>query len=156
YDGFDIVAPAVRWCQLAITRAHPHFRFRHADLHNSAYNPGGCGRPRDFTFPYEREAFDFVFLASVFTHILPNAVNRYLGEVARVLRPGGRCLATFFLLNEQSLAQMAGPTSRFHFVHEGDGFHTTNRRQPEAAVAYNEDDVRTWLAQAGLRIAGPI
>lgn len=30
-------------------------------------------------------------------------MENYLSEVTRVLRPGGRCLISFFLLNEESL-----------------------------------------------------
>jgi SAM-dependent methyltransferase len=156
YDGFDVVAPAVRWCQRHLTPRHPHFRFVHVDLRNGGYNPRGRLRAADFTFPYADNAFDLVLLASVCTHLLPAEVAHYLAEAARVLRPGGRLLATFFLLNDDALARMAGPDSRFHFTHEGPGYRATRPDRPEAAVAYAEADVRRLLARAGLTLREPI
>ena len=41
---------------------------------------------------------DVAFLTSVFTHMLPEDVEHYLDELARVLKPGGRTLITWFLL----------------------------------------------------------
>ena len=103
YEGFDVMAEAVEWCQENIASSHPNFHFRHVDVLDRAYNPNGNLSPTEFEFPYEREAFDFVFLTSVFTHMLPPEVRRYMSEVRRVLRPSGRCLMTFFLLNEESI-----------------------------------------------------
>jgi SAM-dependent methyltransferase len=156
YEGFDVLAPAVHWCQRHVTPRFPHFRFRHVDLCNGGYNPRGRLRAEDFTFPYPDSAFDLVVLASVCTHLLPGAVERYLAEAARVLRPGGRVLATFFLLNADARARMAGPGSRFHFAHPGPGYWTTRPDRPETAVAYAEEDVRRWLARVGLVLREPI
>src|SRR5437764_6726231 len=52
YDGFDVLAPAIRWCQRHLTPRFPHFHFRHADVHNGGYNPRGRLRAVDFAFPY--------------------------------------------------------------------------------------------------------
>lgn len=44
----------------------------------------------------------------MFTHLSPADRDNYLREIRRVLRPGGRCFATFFLLDveaEQAMAQ---------------------------------------------------
>jgi SAM-dependent methyltransferase len=156
YRGFDVVADAIRWCKRSITRAHPNFRFHHADLRNGGYNPAGRGRAAQYTFPYADAAFDFVCLTSVFTHLLPAEVARYLGEIRRVLRPGGRCLATFFVLDAEALTRMHGPRSAYRFVHAGPGYRTTRPNRPEDAVAYREEDLRALYARAGLRIDGPI
>ena len=102
YDGFDIVRANVGWCRRAITPRFPNFRFRHADVFNREYNPLGKLRGRDYRFPYPDRSFDFAVLTSVFTHLLPDEVAHYLAELGRVLRPGGRCLATVYLLNEES------------------------------------------------------
>jgi SAM-dependent methyltransferase len=156
YHGFDVLAPAVRWCQRHVTRRFPHFRFEHVDLRNGGYNPRGRLRAEDFSFPAADASCDLVLLASVCTHLMPAEVRRYLGEAARVLRPGGRVLATFFLLNADARARMTGPGSRFHFAHAGPGYHTTRPDRPETAVAYAEEDVRDWLARAGLRPRQPV
>src|SRR5206468_983780 len=96
YDGLEVAADGVRWCADTITPVLPHFRFHHADVYNSVYNPSARRRPRAYRFPFADATFDFAFLTSVFTHLLPHDAAHYLSELARVLRPGGRLFATFF------------------------------------------------------------
>jgi SAM-dependent methyltransferase len=167
YDGFDVVPGAIEWCEKNIAPEHPNFRFRHVDVLNRAYNPDGRLNPEEFEFPYPAEAFDFAFLTSVFTHMLPPEMRHYLSEIRRVLRPGGRSLMTFFLLNEESLDLLAGPhvaqspapfarqASR-RFAHKGDGYFYDVPGRPEAAVAYREEDVLGFLEQAGFEEHVPI
>jgi SAM-dependent methyltransferase len=156
YDGFDVISKAVRWCTDHISATHPNFRFRHVDVFNRAYNPRGRLDPETFAFPYEDESFDFVFLTSVFTHMLPPDVRHYLHEIRRVLRPGGRCLATFFLLNEASIAAIRSGSASRRFEHQADGYAYDVEDSPEAAVAYRETDVREFLEEAGLALHSPI
>src|SRR5688572_22585232 len=68
YDGFDTVPEGIEWCQRQITPRFPHFRFRHADVYNEHYNARGRFTASEYKFPYADDSFDFVFLASVFTH----------------------------------------------------------------------------------------
>ncbi len=152
YSGFDIVPEGIRWCQRHITPQFPHFQFQHADIHNAAYNPRGTARAESFAFPYGDASFDFVFLASVFTHMLPGGMRRYLQEVRRVLRPDGKCLATFFVLNSESRRLMAGTGSQFHFGHDLGGCFTVSPNRPEAAIAYEEDRLRVQILEAGLNL----
>lgn len=156
YEGFDVVADAVRWCRRALTPAFPNFHFRHADVRNGGYNPRGGRSATNFVFPYADASFDFVFLTSVCTHMLPDEMARYLAETRRVLRPGGRCLATFFILNAEARALMGGPQSTFVFRHQRPGYWTIRPDHPEDAVGYAEDDLRTAFGRAGLRVREPI
>ena len=156
YRGFDVVADAIHWCRRTFAVAHPNFHFDHADLYNGGYNPTGRQRAVDYTFPYADAAFDFVCLTSVFTHMLPDEVARYLSEIRRVLRPGGRCLATFFVLDAEALTRMHDADSVYRFLHEGPGYRTTRPNHPEDAVAYLEEDLRALHERAGLRIVEPI
>jgi SAM-dependent methyltransferase len=157
YEGFDVIAASVRWCQENITPRHPSFVFRHADVFNGSYNPTGTIQAEDFEFPYETASFDFVYLASVFTHMLPPGVERYLSECGRVLRPGGRMLATFFLLNDEtSLLLQHGEGAEQRFDHELGRCKVTVLDDPEALVAYEEHVVRQLIAAAGLSVQEPI
>lgn len=79
-----------------ITPKYPNFNFQLADIYNKMYNPQGKYKASDYKFPYANETFDFVFLTSVFTHLLPQDMERYLSEIARVLKKNGRCFITFF------------------------------------------------------------
>jgi len=155
YVGLDIVPSGISWCMGNITPKFPGFNFFHANIFNGNYNPTGTLTARDFKFPFV-ECFDFVFLTSVFTHMLPPDVENYLKEIARVMRPGGRCLITFFLLNGESRPLMVGPGSTFNFGFAMDGFSAVNEKIPEAAIAYNEDDIESLYERCGLKIVPPV
>ena len=68
-------------------------------MRNTHYNPGGEIEALRYRFPYDDGQSDVVFAASVFTHMKPENVTRYFAEAGRVLRRGGRCLFSFFLLD---------------------------------------------------------
>ncbi|MBC8078684.1 MAG: class I SAM-dependent methyltransferase, partial [Chloroflexales bacterium] len=156
YEGFDIVPAGVRWCQRHVTPFYPRFRFQLADIYNAEYNPNGRLEARDYVFPYADASFDFAFLTSVFTHMLPADVARYLAQIRRVLKPGGRCLATFFFLNDEARALIGAGKSMHRFEHDGGGYFTTAPGRPEAAIAYAEHDVLAMAHSAGLRPQEPI
>ncbi len=154
YDGVDIHAEAVEWCQRAITRRHSTFRFHHADLASRAYNPRGAIPAREYHFPFPDESFDFIFLASVFTHMLPDAVEHYLHEIARLLAPAGVCVASFFLLNDETSSGVEAGRSfmSFRVAHPSGLCRLHDAAVPEAAVAIDEQFVRRVLEQADLDI----
>jgi SAM-dependent methyltransferase len=150
YEGFDVVRKGVEWSQREITPRYSNFRFQRADVFNKRYNRGGRWRASEYRFPYDDAAFDFVILTSVFTHLLPADAENYVREVGRVLRPGGTCFATFFLLDEQTLGLIGTGQATPTFHIEGDGYRTIRKGNPEAAVAHPLQDVRRWFAAAGL------
>ncbi len=156
YWGFDIVRKGISWCRRRITPRFKNFHFQHVDVYNKNYNPNGCVQAEDFRFPFEEKTFDFVFLTSVFTHMLPADMKHYLGEIARVLKPGGKCLITFFLLNEESERLIREGKSTLGFVYDLPGCKTVNEKIPEAAIAYTETDVFSLFEAYGLKIVDPI
>ncbi|HEX7293405.1 MAG TPA: class I SAM-dependent methyltransferase, partial [Solirubrobacterales bacterium] len=123
---------------------------------NAKYNPFGDVSAAEFRFPYPDSSFDFAFATSLFTHLVRDEARHYLEETARVLRPGGSCLLTFFLLSAEAEREMEAGRAAFRFEHEIDGAVTTDPRLPEEAVAYRVDDVRAMLAGAGLELREPI
>jgi SAM-dependent methyltransferase len=149
YEGFDVSPEGIEWCRRTIAAHHPNFRFQVADLHSERYNPGGQVAAEQYRFPYEDAAFDFAFLTSVFTHLPHPAVDNYLHELARVLRPGGRVFATYFLVNDETERLMGG-----HGQFGVDlGTHlVVDERVPERAVAFREEVVRAMHERAGLPI----
>jgi SAM-dependent methyltransferase len=143
YEGFDIHRESIDWCQREITSRYGNFRFRHLDLFNAVYNPTGTLRAEDLRFPYEGESFSLVCLFSVFTHLLPPDLERYLAESYRVLRPeGGRIHASCFLLT---------PERRHLPDPETDGVAATFD-VPESMVAYEESSLRERFRKAGFEI----
>jgi SAM-dependent methyltransferase len=156
YAGVDVVAKAVAWCRRNISRRHPNFAFHHADVLNQRYNPGGKFEARTYTFPFPDHSFDFILLASVFTHMYPTDTQHYLQEIARMLRPTGRVLATFFLLNPEQRALAEQGRNHIDFRFERDAFRVRDDALPESAVAVEERATRGMLEDAGLIIQKPI
>jgi SAM-dependent methyltransferase len=153
YEGFDIVTRGVAWCQAHITRRFPHFCFQHADVYNRTYNPSASHRARVYRFPFADDTFDFVFLTSVFTHMLPDDLSHYVAEIGRVLKPDGKCFASFFLLTADSLRGMETPETGRRFPCEQDAHcRVADPDWPEDAVAYAESFVRGLFEKAGLGI----
>ena len=156
YKGFDIVPRGIKWCQKAISTRFPNFEFKLADIYNNQYNPRGKYTASEYVFPYNNNSFDFVFLTSVFTHMLPNDMNNYLEEIARVLKEDGRCLITFFLINEESSAMIHEGRSQRTFKYDFGDFLSIDKEVPEYAIAYHEHVIRGIFAKNYLKITEPI
>ena len=156
YRGLEVVEIGVRWCRRAVTPRFPNFQFIQADVRNERYNPEGRFAACEYRFPFDDESFDFVFLTSVFTHMYPRDVAHYLDEIARVLRPGGTCFATFFILTDEARRLMTEDATRLNFRVAVDGAWITNQSNPEGAIAFDELSVRSMHADTGLEIIEPI
>jgi ubiquinone/menaquinone biosynthesis C-methylase UbiE len=100
--------------------------------------------------PYPDASFDLVVLTSVFTHMLPTDMEHYVDEIARVLKPGGRCFATYSLLNPESRRLMESGSGDMRFKHAMGPCAVVDPNVPELAVAYEEDYVRKMYEQRGL------
>jgi SAM-dependent methyltransferase len=158
YDGFDIVATAINWCSENITPKYPNFRFQHADVHNTHYNPRGKYKASEYKFPYNAETFDFVQLGSLFTHLIPESMDHYLAEIAQVLKPNGICMITYYLLTPTSLRgiEAGWATPKFPFTYGSEVCRVANNGDPEHVVAYDEDYVRGIYLKHGLQVEEPI
>ena len=160
YEGFEIDREKVEFLKAQFEPRHPNFGFTWADVHNTYYNPAGSIPGEQYEFPYPDGTFDVVFAASVFTHMLPPIVERYINEAARVLKPRGRCVFSFFLLDNY-LAGRPRPLGfarpAFDFDHEwgdwGPRFAVGVPANPEEMTAYRLELVRDIAAGAGLRPA---
>lgn len=154
YEGLDIAAESIGWLQERYRR-YPNFRFTHSSVYNKMYNPGGTSTPLDYRFPYPDNSVDVVLLKSVFTHMLPADVRHYLAEISRVLRPGGRALITYFLLNSESerfIAAGRDVMSMPHIWNQDAGCRVAVLEMPEQATAHDEQRIRHFYAEAGLTI----
>lgn len=151
YEGIDIIRMGIDWCQKNITSRFSNFRFQLADVYNSHYNVRGTYQAYEYRFPFDDNYFDFVFLTSVFTHLPVRETEHYLSEISRVLKPGGRCFATFFLLNEESRQLMAGKSSTFNFQYKLDGRYIYAPQDPDVGTAFDETHVLTMLEKYGLQ-----
>lgn len=150
YHGFDVMTKSLKWAQDNISSRKPNFRFEWIDVYSEFYNPKGSYAARDYTFPCENNSFDVVLCASLFTHMLPKDTERYLTEIGRMLKPGGRAIATFFLLNEEAEKSLASGKATFSADHQCEGARVFSKEMPEYITAQNEQEVRLSLQKAGL------
>lgn len=148
YLGFDIQRRYIEFCNESLC-LHG-YSFRHLDAYHPFYNSRGRMKSAEVKFPAEDGTFSFAFAASVFTHMFTEEVIRYLHEAQRCLEPGGRLLATLFLLDEPAKAAMKRGAARFNFNHAHDReAWISNRDNPAKAVAYDVSFIRTCLVEAG-------
>lgn len=155
YLGIDILKRPVAWCRRTLTPyAEGRFRFRHLDVRNGRYNPDGVMAPTDLRFPAKTASHDFVAVFSVFTHMYEADIRRYLREIHRVLRPGGRAVITWFLFDEARLpAVVSAETSEFPMVNEINAVtRYYDPRDPLWAICYEESHVLAMIAGAGLEV----
>lgn len=155
YVGVDIHGPSIKWCVKNISSRHDNFAFARVDVRNSVFNPRG--EPADkFHFPYAEGTFDVILVKSVFTHMRAPEIDKYLSEIARLLKTGGRCLATFFLLNQEQaeLKERGLNQIAFDFGHEVSRYAYQN--SPESAIAHRESFVMELLAKHKLMLMRPV
>ena len=91
--------------------------------------------------------------------MLPPDLENYLSEIARVMKKGGKCAITYFLLNEESIRLIqAGEieSPNFNFIHQMGEFWTSREDLPEDALAYPEEFIRNLYPKYGLKIVEPI
>lgn len=150
YDGFDIVKKGIDWCKKKITVSFPNFHFLYIDLKNDLYNLSTDDKAKDFKFPYPQKTFDCVVLTSVFTHMMPDDVDNYLGQISKVMKQDGKCLATFFLLTPEIKQQMKEDVIEFKFLHSFNGYSLMDKKVKEANIAFDESYLDSLLEKNGL------
>jgi ubiquinone/menaquinone biosynthesis C-methylase UbiE len=149
YRGFDIIRHGVTWCRKHFERMSDRYRFERADIYNSAYNPLGRLQASAYIFPYPDEFADVVFATSVFTHMQPDAVDWYITESSRILKPGGLVYFTFFILDAHAETQIKLGKASFSFSHHRGNCSVEDAAEPDGVVAYRLDWVKAALARAG-------
>lgn len=153
YAGFDVDRRAIRWCQKNVSAVHPNFWFTHANVANNHYNRDGHIPAAEFRFPCAPASVDVVFASSVFTHLLPAAADHYVAESARVLKPGGRLVASFFLLDETIRPRLSDPLVQPRFRAFPTSYSAVaDAADPEAAIAYDATVVTDACAARGLEV----
>lgn len=152
YVGFDIVPEGIEWCQQKVTPKYPNFHFFVADVYNKYYHPEGRQTGSTYRFPFADGSFDFVYLTSVFTHMLPADMANYISEIGRVLRPGGRCFCTAYVIDQEGSSRLEAGTSRMPFKEYPGGYWSINPENPEHAIAYQESLLHEMFRTRGLQI----
>ncbi|HMG03998.1 MAG TPA: class I SAM-dependent methyltransferase [Chthoniobacterales bacterium] len=155
YEGFDPQREHVLWARQNWMPKHKSTSLHIANIRNRIYNPGGALSPTEFRFPYQDGRFDLVVAHSLFPYLLAEEFEHYAAEIARVLKPGGRLLATFFLMDEEArevTRSLADP----HYFRYSTGPITFTGPNRGGLGAYDEEYVRQVLRRKGIEAGPPI
>ncbi|MDD5135307.1 MAG: methyltransferase domain-containing protein, partial [Phycisphaerae bacterium] len=106
----------------------------------------------EYRFPYEDNIFDFVFLTSVFTHMLPEDMFNYIKEITRVMKKNAKCIITYFILNKESLLLISNNKTNFRFMQYSENIYVMNNKDPEAAIGFTEKYIEQMYYNNNLEI----
>lgn len=154
YEGLDILPRQVAFAREAAKELPFQAAFQVADVYNGTYNPEGRHRASEYRFPWADATFDVAYAASVFTHLVPEDAENYLRETARVLKPGGRALYSFFVLDSYRGAGRTGSSLyEFEYPLGADGeVAVKDPARPEAVIAYRKSWIDRAAAASGLAL----
>lgn len=143
YVGLDIDPVSIAAC-----RAQPAlstFEFVVADVENDLYNPQGGAKGSEYRFPFDDGSFDFVFLQSVYTHMLEDDCANYAREMTRVLRPGATAAVSIFLQTQPV------PGQAFSFEGRAGAAYLEYPEIPTKVVGYELGTFERWFAGCEVR-----
>jgi SAM-dependent methyltransferase len=155
YVGLDVDRTRIDDAQSRIQPRWPHFEYVWADVRNRHYNPQGAAEGASYRFPFLDASFDVIYAASLFTHLLPEEARNYFRESRRVLKPNGRCLFSFFLLDQyRGPGTTITPIYAFPYAYPGHGgVAVRDLACPDNLIAYSITTLRSYADEAGLRVA---
>ena len=132
YVGIDVDKKAIEASAGNSYFSRSGFTFEHIDVFNEVYNPDGVELAGTFRFPVDDGTIDFVYLASVFTHMYDADISLYIKEIGRVLKPGGQCLMTAFLADHGLEGRL------FSFPHRSGNHYFMDAKIKEKGVCFHQ------------------
>jgi len=159
--GIDVLKEDIEFCR----EQYPQdkYTFQHLDVHNTVYTPDQ--ESKNLKWDQPDNSFDLVTALSVWTHMNEETAFFYFKEVARVLKPGGKAIITFFYLDdlyEKSLPlREEGKTGRYHntpqsrWVFKNSAYESKYvfcvGKIPENAIGINVEGLEKMQEAAGLK-----
>ncbi len=134
YKGFDLVEQGVKWCEENISTRYPNFEFELIKLQNDLYRSDGA-LASNYVFPIESESQDFIFLISVFTHLIKEDMEQYIAEISRMLGQNKTCFASFFVLDSKRKEL----NINFAFPHREKEFALMDKNVKSANIAFDKE-----------------
>lgn len=140
YVGVDLNRKLVDWCVEHLAPAASAFQFQPLDIYNAGFNPEGQRGP--MTLPMPSHSATLMIAWSVFAHVVERDAVFYLREAARMLRPDGVLLSTWFVFDKREYPMMQDFQNAL-FINDVD---------PTNAVIFDREWLLRTTAEAGLTI----
>ncbi|MBU0766742.1 class I SAM-dependent methyltransferase [Patescibacteria group bacterium] len=137
YRGVDMSNVAVDWCKKNIEQKYPTFQFFHLNIKNDRYNPNGT---ESIKLPFPDQAFDVIYLYSVFSHMKTPDIRTYLTEFKRLLKSTGNIFLTAFI--EENVPEMEENPSNYNQKWKG----------PLHCIRYNKTYFERLIGEFGFKI----
>jgi len=163
YTGIDVMKRDIDFCRRHYSSAN--YEFVHFDVSNPAYAPKQ--KHTGAEWPVESECFDLATALSVWTHLNEEDASFYFREIGRVLKPDGKAIITFFLLDEtytNSLGIRSRQEGRFHMTPQSDWvfdqpsygsdawLHPAWAKVPENAIGISEVGLDRLITDSGMKL----
>lgn len=164
YIGIDVSKRDVEFCRQHYPQAN--FSFRHLNASNPAYAAERkAGRAK---WEVGDESIDAVTALSVWTHMNEEDAVFYFREVNRVLRPGGKAIITFYLLDDlyhRAVPNWTERTGRYNNSNQNSRIFTTPSSEsknwfhpdwvarPEDTIGVTPAGIQTLLEGTRLSLA---
>jgi SAM-dependent methyltransferase len=163
YTGIDVNKKSIAFCTHQYRLQNYHFI--HFDIANSVYAPNQASEKK--TWPVDSSEYDVVTALSVWTHLDSQDASFYLREVARVLRPQGKAIISFFVIDDryrEALEKRNSEKSSYHAARKDrwifdravsgtDGFYWPSWASvPENAIGIEVETLNQLLDDAGLMV----
>lgn len=158
YIGIDVMEKDIAFCRKHYHK--PYFKFIHHDLFNPTYSEHQ--RKEKTKWDIEQNSADLVTALSVWTHLNEEDAIFYFKEIDRVLKPGGKAIITFFLLDsdyyQRSYPLRKDQASRYHNTKQtkwifdvnaygsGNWFTTKWAKHAEDAIAITSEGLDKMLS----------
>lgn len=127
YIGLDVDDWSIKWCEKRIRKHHSTYAFHRIDVYNQRYNQSASTQAGAFKFEMDDDSIDIAFLYSVFSHMEDADMRAYLGELRRVLRPGGGLFFTTFV--EDNVENFSANPKGYIFEHHVGALHVVRYRK---------------------------
>ena len=162
YVGIDIMKNEINFCR---NHYPSYFDFKHVNVNNPYYTP--IQENKNIKWPLENSSFDVVTSLSVWTHLSEKDALFYIKEVNRVLKPGGKVIITFFILDElyqKSLSIRSEEAGKYHMspskqwifnqpaYNSKDWFYPKWTTVPERAIGITRAGLNRLISEAELKI----
>ena len=163
YFGIDIIKSNIDFCNGHYPSSN--FEFIHFDTANAAY--ASYQKETRSNWPIQKESIDLTTALSVWTHLKEEDAVFYFKEISRVLKPDGKAIITFFLLDElyeKSLSMRSHKEGRYHMTFQDEWifsqpsygsdawFHPKWAKIPERAIGVTEIGLERLTSNAGLKL----